>query len=119
MQVLTPIQYAETFLGRKLITETQYSAIVYFKEKTSDQLFRVMEATITFMHIIEPHENIENIINMPPNKLAPGIAKQLINIALQESIPILVMLFDKHMVPVILPIRIHVEYKCFSEQREE
>jgi len=118
-QILTPIQYAETFLGRKLIVETRYTAVVYLKEKATGQFFRVMESTITFMHIIEPHRELQNIVNKPANELPHEIVEQLIGVTLQNAIPMLVTLLEKHMVPVVLPISIRIECQQSGQGRRE
>ena len=118
-QVLTPIQYMETFLGEKPVVETRYSSVVYLREKASNTLFRTMETTITLMHIIEPDEGLQSVISMPPDKLPRGITMQLMSVTMQEAIPILVMLFDKHMVPMVLPINIRVECNDREGGREE
>lgn len=118
-QILTPMQYSETFLGRKPVIETQYSVVVYLKEKVTDRLFRVMEATMTFLHIVEEQEDVQGLIDVPPNKLPPEVVKQLISVALHEGLQLLVVLFDKHMVPIAIPININVEYKQCDDSVEE
>ena len=118
-QILTPIQYVETFLGKKPTVETKYSAIVYLRERDSGETYRVMESSITFMHVMDEKELPENIIGKPPSQLPKEVVEQLVAVTVQEALPILVMLFDKHMVPVAVPIDMEVRCQLQSEGAED
>ena len=119
LQILTPIQYTETFLGKKLTVETKHTTVIYLMEKVSEQKYRVMEATMTFMHIIEPNGKLNDIVDVPPSNLPKEIVEQLVAITMQETVPVLLTLFEKHMVPIALPININVEVKMTSVPGKE
>jgi len=119
LQILTPIQYVDTFLGKKLTVEVKYTAVIYLKEMGSDERFRVMEVTTTFMHIIEPGEELKAIIDTPPDNLPREIVEQLVAATIHKTIPILVTLFEKHMVPIALPFKIEVKIETSSAKRKE
>ncbi len=88
-------------------------------EKVSEQKYRVMEATMTFMHIIEPNGKLNDIVDVPPSNLPKEIVEQLVAITMQETVPVLLTLFEKHMVPIALPININVEVKMTSVPGKE
>lgn len=114
MVFITPISIEDTFIGRKPVVRIGLTVFMQIEGHSTGKLYDVGKASLTFLHILKEDTGIMEFIGKPPSSLPKEVVEQLAGITINEAISLLVLLFDKHMLPLQLPVKWEVNIKLES-----
>ncbi len=102
-RILEELRLEDTPFGRKVTTETDFTLLMYLSESGSNERMRVLEFRASFLLLIEPKEDVQELIGMRIDKLPNEVKEQLVAITTMHALPLAIRLCELHRLP--LPIK--------------
>ena len=94
----------DTPFGKKVTTETDFTLLMRLSESGSDENIKVLEFRATFQILIEPNNDVKELIGRNIQELPRSVKEQLVTITTMNALPLAIRLCELHRLP--LPIRI-------------
>lgn len=101
-RILEELRLENTPFGRKVTTETDFTLLMYLSESESNERIKVLEFRAAFLLLIEPEEDVRELIGLSVDKLPKHVKEQLVAITTMHALPLAIRLCELHRLP--LPI---------------
>ncbi len=105
-QIMSPISHRQIFLEDVYISEVLLNVTMDLRGENTDRPLRVLDIMMKFLILIKKDEEIKKYIDIEPENLPEELKRQIISYTVNDAIPLIVNLTDKHMLPIPIPIEI-------------